>query len=197
VQIRVKLAVGVAILGVAGVGTIAVANDRSRFSANIDGYQEVVGDGVVGTLSTDANGFFRASLSRDGQTVRYVLRYEGPFNANNSPGATVTQSHIHLGERAVNGGIIVFLCANPPLGPPATAPTPPACPPTEGTVTGELTAASVIGPTGQGITAGEFAEFVRALRAGATYVNIHTTGFTGGEIRGQVADDDDRDRDSD
>jgi hypothetical protein len=187
------LAVGVAVLGIAGIGTVAIAHDRSRFSAGIDGYQEVVGDGVAGTLSTDANGFFRASLSRDGQTVRYVLRYAGPFNANNSPGATVTQSHIHLGERAVNGGIIVFLCANPPAGPPPTAgaPTPPTCPATEGVVTGELTAADVIGPSGQGITGGEFAEFVRALRAGATYVNIHTTAFPGGEIRGQVSDDDD------
>ena len=48
----------------------------------------------------------------------------------------------------------------------------------------------MIGPGGQGIAAGEFAELVRAMRAGATYVNIHTTAFPGGEIRGQVSDDD-------
>ena len=30
-SLRVKLAVGVAVLGVAGVGTAAIAHDRSRF----------------------------------------------------------------------------------------------------------------------------------------------------------------------
>ena len=48
----------------------------------------------------------------------------------------------------------------------------------------------MIGPAGQGIAAGEFAELVRALRAGAAYANVHTTAHPGGEIRGQVADDD-------
>jgi hypothetical protein len=44
----------------------------------------------------------------------------------------------------------------------------------------------VIGPTGQGIAAGQFEEFVEALRAGIAYANVHTTGFPGGEIRGQL-----------
>ena len=41
----------------------------------------------------------------------------------------------------------------------------------------------------------EFGELVRALRAGAAYANVHTTTFGGGEIRGQIGDDGDRDRD--
>ncbi len=47
-------------------------------------------------------------------------------------------------------------------------------------------AAHVIGPSGQGISAGEFDEIVAAIRAGVAYVNVHTTGFPGGEIRGQI-----------
>jgi hypothetical protein len=43
-----------------------------------------------------------------------------------------------------------------------------------------------VGPTGQGIAAGEFAELVRAIKAGRTYVNVHTTKYPGGEIRGQI-----------
>ena len=31
------------------------------------------------------------------------------------------------------------------------------------------------------------------MRAGAAYANVHTTTFGGGEIRGQIGDDDDRD----
>jgi CHRD domain len=55
-----------------------------------------------------------------------------------------------------------------------------------GTVSGVLTAPDVIGPALQGVPAGEFAEFIRALRASAAYGNVHTAAFPGGEIRGQV-----------
>lgn len=61
----------------------------------------------------------------------------------------------------------------------------PACPATEGTVTGTLTAASMVGG-GHEIVAGEFAELVDAIRAGATYANIHTQQLPGGEIRDQT-----------
>ena len=44
----------------------------------------------------------------------------------------------------------------------------------------------MIGPAGQGVEAGSFAELVRAIRAGYTYVNVHTTRWPGGEIRGQI-----------
>ncbi|MGH3084468.1 MAG: CHRD domain-containing protein [Gaiellaceae bacterium] len=53
-------------------------------------------------------------------------------------------------------------------------------------VTGVIDAADVTGPAGQGIAAGELTEVIRALRAGAVYANVHTSKYTGGEIRGQV-----------
>ncbi len=50
----------------------------------------------------------------------------------------------------------------------------------------------------QGSTAAEFAEFVRAIRAGVTYANVHSanaggvaTKFNAGEIRGQIKAHDD------
>jgi len=49
-----------------------------------------------------------------------------------------------------------------------------------------LTAANVIGPAGQGVAAGEFAELLRAMRQGLTYANVHSSLATGGEIRGQI-----------
>ena len=49
-SLRVKLAVGVAVLGVAGVGTAAIAHDRSRFDASLTGYEEIP------TLSTQGVG---------------------------------------------------------------------------------------------------------------------------------------------
>jgi hypothetical protein len=48
----------------------------------------------------------------------------------------------------------------------------------------------VIGPNGQGIEPGSFAEILRAMRAGHAYANIHTTRWAGGEIRGQINNED-------
>jgi hypothetical protein len=182
-SLRVKLAVSVVVLGAAAVGTAAVAHDRARFDASLTGYEEVP------AISTDANGSFTAQISRGSDKIRYTLVYNGTFNG--SPAGTVTQSHIHLGQEGVNGGISVFLCGTPGFQPPAPTPAPPLCPAPGAPVSGVLTPEHVIGPADQGIAAGEFAELVRALRAGVTYANVHTTVHGGGEIRGQIADDDD------
>jgi hypothetical protein len=181
-SLRVRLAVVVAVLGAAGIGTAAIAHDRSRFAANLTGYEEVP------TLSTQGVGSFQASINRGRDEIRYTLSYRGPFDAV-AAGGTVTQAHIHLGARAVNGGVVAFLCSNLGNGPAGT----PACP-LEGSVSGTITPAQVgAGAADQGITAGEFGELVRALRAGAAYANVHTTTKAGGEIRGQIdGDDDDR-----
>ena len=53
----------------------------------------------------------------------------------------------------------------------------------------------MIGPAGQGIAAGEFAELVRAMLADVAYANVHSTTYPGGEIRGQLDSDHDHDDD--
>jgi hypothetical protein len=53
-------------------------------------------------------------------------------------------------------------------------------------VTGTLDASGVVGPAGQGIAAGEFAELLHAIRSGVTYANVHTNTWPAGEIRGQI-----------
>jgi CHRD domain-containing protein len=178
---RLKLAAGVAVLGVAGIGTAAIAHDNSRFDANLTGYEETP------TLSTSGTGTFKAWINRGKDEIRYELTYAGPFDANPA-GGTVTQAHIHLGAPAIAGGVVAFLCTNLGNGPAGT----PACPPAPAKVSGTITPAQIVGGAAtQGIQVGEFAELVRALRAGATYANIHTTTFAAGEIRGQISDDDD------
>ena len=92
------------------------------------------------------------------------------------------QAHIHLGQRAQSGGIAVFLCTNLANGPAGTQ----ACPAPPATITGTITPADVIGPAAQGIAAGEFGELTDAIRAGVTYVNVHSSLYPGGEIRAQL-----------
>jgi hypothetical protein len=155
------------------------ADEGKRLKANLSGFQEPP------SVSTTATGTFEATVTDT--SITYKLSYSGLEGA-------LTQAHIHFGQRGVNGGISVFLCTN--LGnAPTTVPTPQAClEPTAGTITGTITAADVFGPGTQGIAAMEFSELVRAIRTGHAYVNLHTTKFAGGEIRGQLEDSDSGDR---
>ncbi len=144
-----------------------------NFGARLRGLEEVP------SISTLGQGFFLGTLNAAGTAMDYIVVY---FDLQGA----VAQSHIHIGQSGVNGGIVLFFCTN--LAPPAGVPVPPACPSGPGinTVTGTLTAANVITQTAQGIAAGEFSEVIRAIRAGNSYANVHTDQFPGGEIRGQV-----------
>ena len=81
---------------------------------------------------------------------------------------------------------MVFLCTNLGNGPAGTQ----ACP-ASGTVSGMLTAASVVGPVAQNITPGDFDAVTEALLSRTAYGNIHTSKFPAGEIRGEIRRDDD------
>jgi hypothetical protein len=143
------------------------ADDSRSIKATLDSYQEPP------ALSSPATGTFKAHI-RDEESIEYELTYENLET-------DITQSHIHFGVPGVNGGISAWLCLGTILGP---AGTPNCSGARTGGASGVITAAQVIGPAGQGIAAGEFEELLRAIRAGATYANVHTTGRPGGEIRG-------------
>jgi len=171
---------GAVILGIAAFAAIpALAHDGgNRFGGNLSGYQE-----TPSTLSTPGSGRFDLHIDEDSGEVHWQLSYGQLESA-------VQQAHIHLGARALTGGISVFLCTNLGNAPAAPAQPTQACPqPAPGesvTISGTFTAADVIGPAGQGLAPGEFAELLSAIRAGATYANVHTTGRPSGEIRAQL-----------
>ena len=171
---HVKIGIAVASVAVLGMGTAALAdNNHLRDRENLTGFEEVP------ALSTPGVGDFKIELSRDGQSLSYELTFSGLET-------DATQSHIHFENATNNGPVVVFLCSNLGNGPAGTQ----ACPAAGGTITGTITAADVgAGAAAQGLAAGEFDEFVRALRSGATYVNVHSTGRPNGEIRAQIEDD--------
>ncbi|HEX6569000.1 MAG TPA: CHRD domain-containing protein [Acidimicrobiales bacterium] len=173
---RIKFALAVAAVGVVGAGGVALAADGGD-SETLTGYEEVP------ALSTPGVGEFTASVSRAGDSIRYRLTFSDLESA-------ATQAHIHFENETNIGPIVVFLCTNLGNGPAGTQ----ACPAGGGTIRGTIRAADVgAGAAAQGIAAGEFDEFVRAIRAGATYVNVHSVNRAGGEIRAQLGDDEDHD----
>ncbi len=162
---RVLLVVAAAVVLSAAV---VVSQGIPAIKALLEGYQEVP------AVSTVGNGELTARINGD-QSVSWEVTYSAMES-------DVTQAHIHLGQRSVNGGIAVFLCSNLGNGPDGTQP----CPPAGGTISGTFDGDDIVGPGGQGLVAGEFDELLRAMRAGVTYVNIHTVNRPGGEVRSQI-----------
>jgi hypothetical protein len=107
-------------------------------------------------------------VSRSGNSIRYRVSIAKIENT--------LMAHIHLAPRGENGGIVVWLR---PDGPPAQL-----IPGrfnglyAEGTITEE----SLVGDLAEATVA----DLVREMRDGNTYVNVHTSQFPGGEIRGQI-----------
>ena len=168
---RVRIAVASALVaGAAVAGTVALADGGDGIREELTGYQE---DPL--TFSTPASGDFHASLQAKKSGISYRLSYSG-FTTD------VLQAHIHFGGRHQSGGISVFLCSNLGNGPAGTQ----ACPKREGTVTGTIGPADVIGPAAQGIAAREFDELLDAIANDVTYVNVHSDQYPGGEIRAQL-----------
>jgi CHRD domain len=127
------------------------------------------------TLSA-GRGTLELTVNDDDTSVHFVLEYSG---LSTSVGA----AHIHVGQPNINGNVTVFFCGTVPAGFPARL----ACP-AGGTVSGDFTAADVIGLPTQQLEANNLPKLLAAIRAGQTYANVHTTTSPGGEIRGQIHD---------
>jgi hypothetical protein len=160
-------------------------HDRRRHvRARLSGFNEVHFSGgppaaLRGAVSTEARGTFTAKIDEHDDLITYELRYQDLEG-------TVTQGHIHFGQQHTVGGIVVWLCQTEGTpAPDEVADVTPFCP-EEGSVSGTITPAQVLAAANQGLDAEEFDELVRAIRAGAAYVNVHSSLFPPGEIRGQI-----------
>ena len=176
---KLALAVAVVSLGAAALIATAIAKNGGGgsggggFAANLDGYQE-----VPMSISTDGRAdLVITNIDRNAKTIEYRLRIrdlEGELTP--TPMTAIGQAHIHFSQRHTNGGIAVFLCGGGDK---------PACSET-GTITGTIDTGDILALSGQGLEAGNFEELLSAIRAGATYGNVHTTLYPGGEVRGQI-----------
>jgi hypothetical protein len=167
----------VALMGLLAVPVRGDGNQSSHLRAELSAVSEVP------IVSSPATGSFRAEIAADGQSFDYRLDYER-FDG------TVTQSHIHIGQQFAAGGISVWLCqtatVQAPLGVREITPTCGAPGGDGAEAEGTISAANVIGPTGQAVPAEAFAELMAMIQSGNAYVNVHSTSAPGGEVRGQI-----------
>ena len=171
-----RLVVSIAVIALVSASAVVMGQGFKKISELLTGYQEVP------SVSTTASGTFNARISNDESQIEWELSYSDLEGA-------IQQAHIHIGNKGVNGGITVFLCTNLGNGPAGIQP----CPAPPATISGTILAADVspnIPATAaartQGLNTGEIDELIKAIRAGATYVNVHSTTWPGGEIRSQI-----------
>lgn len=130
---------------------------------------------AIVTLTSTLNGGNSAPANKSTATGTALMSFDDmtnlfdlSINVTGLTKTTLTNSHIHLGASGVNGGIIFNLGAG-------TSPN------WTNTASGmSLALTGQLFPTGLGDIN------KTALLAGNTYLNIHTTTFGSGEIRGQL-----------
>jgi hypothetical protein len=141
---------------------VGAASRPTTYVAPLSGAEEVPSNDSL------ARGQSVFRLSADGTSIDYRLIVANLQN--------VTMAHIHVAPAGVNGPVVVWLY---PAAPPAQL-IPGR---TSGILaTGTITEANLVGPlAGQPLSA-----LVELMDTGQTYVNVHTSRFPPGEIRGQI-----------
>lgn len=133
-----------------------------NFTAHLSGDQEVP------PRETEATGQAIFHLSKDGTALSYKLIVANLDN--------ITMAHIHLAQSGSNGGFVVWLY--PSTGPALLIPGT-----TNGILAeGVITSANLV----NALKDQPLSALVEHLVSGGAYVNVHTSQFGGGEIRGQI-----------
>ncbi len=154
-------ALAVSLVGGASLFWADAAGMQTKLTATLSGSEQVP------PVQTKGSGQFLGTVT-DNKSISYRLTFS-------SLSARVTAAHIHLGKRGANGGVVVWFCGGGGR---------PSCPASGGSVTGTITGASVVAT--EGIKRGDFAALLQAIMSGDTYINVHSTKYPDGEIRGQI-----------
>jgi hypothetical protein len=143
------------------VPAVAAGPDHN-FRAHLSGGEEVPPN------DSRATGQAIFKLDRAGESIDYKLIVANIQN--------VTMAHIHLAPVGQNGGVVVWLYPDAP--PMQLIPGR-----SDGVLaTGTITASDLVGA----LEDADLADLVEEMRTGNAYVNVHTSQFPGGEVRGQI-----------
>ena len=128
----------------------------------------LTGDQQVPAVNTLAFGFAEVQLGEDNNTLSFEVVVCNIAN--------VIASHIHVGAAGTNGPVVLpFFGSSTPFNSTRGCDT---------LAEGTRTSANLVLRPEAGINT--WTDFINALIAGNSYVNVHTTSHTGGEIRGQL-----------
>jgi hypothetical protein len=159
---------------VAGVDDdVLASHERARGVANavhpvLNFRSSLKGENEVPAVETNAQGQAIFQVNRDRSEMKFKVIVANIEN--------VHMAHIHLGQADENGPVVVWLY---PEGPPPQV--------IEGRFQGTLAEGVITADNLVGMLAGsEIEDLIEEIRAGNTYVNVHTTQNPPGEIRGQI-----------
>jgi hypothetical protein len=142
----------------------AESHGAGQFKSVLTGFSEVP------AILTTGSGQVTLAVSSDQKALDVTLKFSKLVGVAQS-------ANLYLGLPGTVGGTIAPICGG----------TKPACPTTaDGSVTVTLAAADVAAIAAQGLTAGDLASVIHAIANGAVYVNVITSKFANGEIRGQI-----------
>jgi hypothetical protein len=158
---RCVKSVSLCLLVLASITAVASAQGRN-FRAHLTGGEEVP------PAETRAQGQAVFQLSNDGLGLRYKLVVANIAN--------VTMAHIHLAPPGVNGPVVLWLYPSAP--PPVLI---------EGRFNGVLAEGTVTAANLIGLLAGQdLSALIQEIEDGNAYVNVHTSQYPSGEVRGQI-----------
>ena len=150
-----------ALLPLASIIVLAVLTESSFANAELESFAELSGFSEVPQIFSEALG--TATIKGNGTVLNYQINITGIEQ--------VTGADIHQGDETENGDIVVTLFrANASEGP------------FDGVLAGTITNSSLQGPLGgKGVK-----DLIDLINQNRTYVNINTTKFPNGELRGTI-----------
>ena len=161
-----RLTTGLATLAVlAAMAALPAAADTHFLQASFD--TQLSGDNEVPAVASDGSGYASITLSEDETSIGFRLYVSGLDD--------VVAAHIHVAAAGANGPVVASLFG--PADPPV---------PSDGLLAeGTIAEADLVSTPGT--FDGTMAQLVELIRSGEAYVNVHTTAYPDGEIRGQLA----------
>jgi hypothetical protein len=159
---RLWISLSLALIAILLLASAALANGNRNYTASLKGENEVP------AVETNAQGQAIFHLSKDGTELHYKLIVANIEN--------VLMAHIHLAPAGANGGVVAWLYPSAP--PPQLI---------EGRTDGILAEGTITADDLVGALAGlSLQDLIDEMDAGGAYVNVHTSAYPGGEIRGQI-----------
>ena len=161
---RSLLSVLLLLLPLLAYGGVTMAAPKSDSGVSAVYTTPLSGDEEVPPRDTKAHGVATIRISADGLSADYLVI------ANNIE--NVIAGHIHTGTLGINGPVVVNLVSAA------------ACETLNNGIRcqGSFTAADFVGP----LAGQPFSALLALLEQERAYVNVHTTQYPGGEIRGQI-----------